>query len=232
MSGAAVLKQRFETVLGGRFEWQERPAAELVRTGINEVDNATGGLPRGCLTEIFGPASSGRTSLLLSALAAATARDEVCAVVDAEDAFDPASAAAAGVCLERLIWIRCGHNAEHALKAADLLIQGGGFGMVAMDLGDTPPQTARRISLTSWFRMRRAVEHTPTALLVVARQSNAKTCASLMLECAREAAHWSGAAPGRLFRGLTARAARRKPGGAVSAIFYNVFAPVAGKRRS
>ncbi len=232
MSGAAVLKQQFETVLGGRLEWRERPAAELVRTGINEVDNATGGLPRGCLTEIYGPPSSGRTSLLLSALAAATARDEVCAVVDAEDAFDPASAAAAGVRLERLIWIRCGHNAEHALKAADLLIQGGGFGMVAMDLGDTPPQTARRISLTSWFRMRRAVEHTPTALLVVARQSNAKTCASLMLECAREAAHWSGAAPGRLFRGLTARAVRRKPGRAVVAAFHNVFAPLAGKQRS
>ena len=105
--------------------------------------------------------------------------------MDAEDAFDPASAAAAGVRLDRLLWVRCGHNAEHALKAADLLIQGGGFGVVALDLGDTPPATARRISLTSWFRLRRAVEHTPTVLMAVARQSNAKTCASLMLECAR-----------------------------------------------
>src|SRR4029077_18668758 len=115
-------------------------------------------------------------------------REEVCALVDAEDAFDPLSAAAAGVCLERLLWLPCSHNAEHALQAADLLIQGGGFGLIAMDLGDTPPQTARRISLTSWFRLRRAIENTPAVLVAVARQSNAKTCASLMLECARERA--------------------------------------------
>jgi hypothetical protein len=89
----------------------------------------------------------------------------------------------AGVRLDRLLWVRCGHNAEHALQAADLLIQGGGFGLVAMDLGDTPPETARRVSLTSWFRLRRAVEHTPAVLLVVARQSNAPTCARLLLEC-------------------------------------------------
>ena len=192
MSAAAVLKEQFESVLGGPLEWQSRPAPELVRSGVPELDAANGGIPRGALTEIYGPASSGRTSLLLSILAAATARDEVCALVDSEDGFDPASAAAAGVRLDRLLWVRCGHNAEHALKAADLLIQGGGFGLVAMDLGDTPIPSARRISLTSWFRLRRAVENTPTVLLTVARQSNAKTCASLMLECARERAEWSG----------------------------------------
>jgi hypothetical protein len=219
--GAAVLKQQFESVLGGYLDWQSRPTPELVRSGVPEVDTATGGLPRGCLTEIFGPASSGRTSLLLSILAAATTRDEVCALVDAEDAFDPISADAAGVRLPKLLWVRCSHNAEHALKAADLLIQGGGFGLVAMDLGDTPMHTARRISLTSWFRLRRAVEHTPTVLLAVARQSNAKTCASLMLECARERAAWSGARgpASRLLRGIRVQVARRKPMHAVSAAF-------------
>jgi recombination protein RecA len=191
MAGAAgVLKQRFESVLGGPLEWQARPAPELVATGVPEVDLATGGLPRGCLTEIYGPASSGRTTLLHSILAEATRRQETCALVDAEDAFDPASAAASGVRLERLLWVRCAHSAEQALRAADLLIQGGGFGLVAMDMADTPPEAARRISLTSWFRLRRAVENTPAVLLAVARQSNAKTCASLMLECARQAEHW------------------------------------------
>src|ERR1035441_8425883 len=142
----------------------------MLPSGIREVDEATGGLPRGGLTEIVGPASSGRTSLLLSILAQATARQEICALVDAEDAFDPASAAAAGVQLEWLIWVRsCG--AERALKAADLLIQGGGFGVVVLGLGDPPPAAASRISLTSWFRLRRAVEHTPTVLVAVARQS-------------------------------------------------------------
>jgi hypothetical protein len=190
---AAALKKQFESVLGGHLDWQSRPSPEYVRTGISEIDAATGGLPRGALTEIVGAASSGRTSLLLSILAEATARDEVCAVVDAEDAFDPAAAADSGARLDRILWVRCGHSAERALKAADLLIQGGGFGVLAMDLGDTPPETARRISLTSWFRLRRAVENTPTVLVTLAFQSNAKTCASLILECRREAVRWTGA---------------------------------------
>jgi recombination protein RecA len=213
---AAVQKQ-FSEVLGGQFDWQERPAPETVRTGVTELDRTTGGLPRGCLTEIFGPASSGRSSLLASILAAATQRQEVCALVDADDSFDPLSAAAAGVRLERLLWVRCGHNAEHLLKAADLLIQGGGFGLVAMDLGDTPTAIARRISLTSWFRLRRAVENTPTVLVTVARQSNAKTCASLMLECMRERASWVGEVC--LLRGIRVRVTRRKPGRALTAAY-------------
>jgi len=206
--GAAALQKQFEAVL----QWQARPAPETVRTGVPELDTVTGGLPRGCLTEIFGPASSGRTSLLISLLAAAAAREETCALVDAEDAFDPVSAAAAGVRLERLLWIRCGHNAEHALKAADLLLQGGGFGLMVLDLGDTPPRTARRISLTSWFRLRRAVENTPTVLLVMEQQPLAKTCASLVVEMRRERVAWSGVAGfSRLLRGMRVRAERRKP---------------------
>jgi len=210
--GAALLKHHFETILGGPLDWQARPAPETVPSGIPEID-----LPRGCLTEIRGPASSGRTSLLLSILAHATARQEACALVDAEDSFHPASAAAAGVRLERLLWVRCGHNAEHALEAADLLVQGGGFGVVALDLGDTPPATARRISLTSWFRLRRAVEHTPTVLVAVARQSNAKTCASLVLACARERVQWSGSTP--LLRGIRVRATSTHRSQACSPVF-------------
>ncbi len=209
---AVALKTQFESLLGGHLDWQSRPAPECVPSGVPALDAATGGLPRGCLTEIFGPASSGRTSLLLSILAQATHREEVCALIDAEDAFHPASAASSGVRLDRLLWVRSSQNAEHALKAADLLIQGGGFGVVVLDLGDTPPAIARRISLTSWFRLRRAVENTPTVLVSVARQSNAKTCASLQLECVRERAIWSGsgASPAlhssRLLRAISARA--------------------------
>jgi recombination protein RecA len=218
--GAAVLKEQFQAVLGGHLDWQSRPLPEWVRSGIPEVDSVTGGLPRGALTEIFGPASSGRTSLLFSVLAEATARHETCALIDTDDAFDPASAAAAGVRLESLIWVRSDKSAEHALKAADLLLQGGGFGLVIMDLGDTPPATARRISLTSWFRLRRAVEHTPTVLVSLARQPNAKTCASLLLECEREEVEWSGA-PGtsRLLRGIRVQVVRRKPVRAIAARF-------------
>src|ERR1039457_2540952 len=87
--GAAVLLKQFESILGGPLDWQSRPEPERAPTGIAEIDSAIGGLPRGCLTEIVGPASSGRTSLLLGVLAAATAREEACALLDAEDAFSP-----------------------------------------------------------------------------------------------------------------------------------------------
>src|SRR5580765_1978953 len=85
-----------------------RPTPEMISCGIHEIDELSGGLPRGCLSEICGPASSGRTSVLLAALAAATRRQEVCALVDATDTLDAVSAAAAGVDLERLLWVRCG----------------------------------------------------------------------------------------------------------------------------
>jgi recombination protein RecA len=235
--GGAVLKKQFESVLGEALGWQERPAPELVGTGIPEIDNVTSGLPRGRLTEIFGPDSSGRTSVLYSMLAGATRRGEICAVVDAEDAFDPASAGSAGVRLERLLWVRCGHNAEHALRAIDLLVQGGGFGLVALDLGDTAPGTARRLSLTSWFRLARAVENTPTALVSLSRESNAKTCAALILECGRESESWTCAvergpararAAGCLLEGVRVQAWRRKPSRAVNASFAGKL-PWAGR---
>ncbi len=67
------------------------------------------------------------------------------------------------------------------MRAADLLLQAGGFGLVAMDLGDIPPAIARRVPLTSWFRFHRAVENTATALVVVEQEASAKSCASLVL---------------------------------------------------
>jgi hypothetical protein len=172
-----------------------RPAPETVSSGIAAIDALTGGLPRGCLTEICGPASSGRTTLLLSALSAATRRGEFCVLVDASDSLDPQSAAAAGIELDRLLWVRCGENSnsveqrhtgekslEQLLRATDLLLESGGFGLIALDLGDLPPQAARRIPLTTWFRFRRAVEHTPTVLLAIERQSIAGSCSSLLIK--------------------------------------------------
>src|ERR1700723_2445678 len=166
-----------------------RPAPEMLSSGIAAINALTGGWPRGCLTEICGPASSGRTTVLLAALAAATRRGEFCAVVDASDALDPQSVAAAGVELDRLLWVRCGESFSNAesrleqlLRVADLLLESGGFGLIVLDLGDLPPQAARRIPLTTWFRYRRAVEHTPTVLLAVERQSIAGSCSSLLIK--------------------------------------------------
>jgi recombination protein RecA len=196
-SRAAALRLHVESALGARvaspFEYRDRPLVETVPAGIRSVDLLTGGFPRGSLTEIYGPPCSGRTSLLISALASRTSASEVCALVDAHDAFDPISAEAAGVNLKHLLWVRC-KNVDQALRATDLLIQGGGFGMIALDFGDTPAKTVRYVPLQVWFRFRRAVESTPTILVVLEQESNAKTCASLVLHLGMREARWPQAA--------------------------------------
>src|ERR1700739_1430629 len=190
----AALRLQVETPLAGRvaapFSYRDRKLVEMVSAGIPEIDALTGGLPRGGLTEICGAPCSGRTSLLVSALASRTAQAEVCALVDGRDAFDPHGAAAAGMELKQLLWVRC-RNIEQALRATALLLQGGGFGPIAGDLSDTPPETVRYVPLHVWFRFRRAVEDSSTILLLLEQESNAKTCASLVLRLEAEQARWS-----------------------------------------
>ena len=191
----AISKAEIESEIASRFatafKLQEKPPVAVISTGIAEVDSLTGGLPRGAITEIFGSASSGRTSLMISALAHATIHEEVCVLIDTNDTFDPISAAAAGLNLERLLWIRCAANVEHAFKAADLLLQGGGFGIVVLDIGDVAGIEARRIISSWWYRFRRVVENTPTAFLVIAEDSCVRSCASLALKLNREVDAWS-----------------------------------------
>ena len=103
-----------------------RPAPEMVSSGIREIDALTGGLPRGCLTEVCGSASSGRTSLLFASLAAATKRQEACALVDVSDVFDPALAAAAEVGFEKLLWVRCDSQTENSQLSSRMLRVGFG----------------------------------------------------------------------------------------------------------
>jgi hypothetical protein len=91
--------------------------------------------------------------------------------------------------------VRC-QNADQALRATDLLIQGGGFGLVAVDLSDIAPKIVRYVPLNAWFRFRRAVEDTPTILMVMEQEANAKTCASLVLRLKAKPAMWSEAGPG------------------------------------
>jgi hypothetical protein len=197
------------------------PAA-LLKPRIFNVDDPSShirGFPRGAITELYGPPSSGRTSLTVSVLAEAAAAGEVCAWVDADDAFDPVSAAAAGVALDRLLWVRCRHNPEHALRAVDLLVQGGGFGMIVFDLGGTPVRQAQRIPLASWFRLRRAVEPARTALVVTGLEPYARQAAALSLGLRCDQARWSGTASpphARLLDGLAVTAERRKPVGSAA----------------
>ena len=127
---------------------------------------------------------------MVSILAEATADDEVCALVDGNDAFNPTSAHAAGLELNRLLWVRC-HKLDQVLKSTDLLLQGGGFGRVVMDLTDLPVSHVRSIPLASWFRFQRTIEKTPTVLLVMNSESIVKSAAALVLRMGMRGAEWS-----------------------------------------
>jgi len=209
---ASLLRLQLESATGARLGFRERLVPETYPTGIASIDSVAGGIPRGCLTELVGAVSSGRTTVLLSLMARATRGKDYCALIDTTDAFDPASAAQAGVDLARVLWVRCGGDAERALKVADLMAQGGGFGLVVMDLGDVPRLTARRISMTSWFRLRKAVENTPSAFVVIEREPNAKTCASLVLNFRQKEIVWSGQPRcSQLLRGIDVDFGRAKP---------------------
>jgi hypothetical protein len=113
MPSASTIRLQIETVLAQKIPSALTPAPKMIRpleaTGIEAVDAVLhGGLPIGAISELVGPEGSGRTSLAVSFLAQMTQAGKVCAWIDVSNAFDPLSAAAAGVDLSRLLWVRCG----------------------------------------------------------------------------------------------------------------------------
>jgi recombination protein RecA len=213
---ALLSKAEIESGISDRlstaFKLREKAPAEVLSTGIPEVDAITSGLPRGAITEVFGATSSGRTSFMLAALAHATNEQEVCALVDTNDSFDAVTAMGAGIVFDQLLWVRCGgeempnlpegKKIERAFKAADLLLQSGGFGLVVLDLADIVSRDVRRIISSWWFRFRRAIENTPTALVVTAQASCAGSRAALALELRKEKEMWTSANGSLVFPGL------------------------------
>ena len=160
------------------------------------------GLGRGAIVEICGPRSSGRTGLAHHMLAQATLQGEVCAVVDLHGAFAPAAARGAGVVLPHIVWVRCNSNIQHALRAADMLIHAGGFGVVLLDLCNASAAMLNRIPLSYWFRFRRAIEHTPANLIICGDTPVVKSCASVSFALESQRFEWSGEFPGRILRGI------------------------------
>jgi hypothetical protein len=195
------------TALALPLGWRHPTDPDCLSTGIQGID-----FPRGRISEIAGPSSSGRTSLLDSLLASATSRGEHCVLIDTRDSFDPPSAAAYGVRLEKLIWIRCRGNAEHALRAADMVLHSGGFGVVALDLADVPAAGLNRIPPTAWFRFRRVVEPTPTIFVVLANRPITKSCSTLLIETRRRSV--------KFLRGVDYEIASRKPAGKEPVSFW------------
>jgi hypothetical protein len=162
-------------------------------TNIPSLDaQLGGGFPRGQLSELVGARSSGRTSVLLHMMAAATARGELVALIDALDMLDISSAAAAGVDLERLLWIR-GHVVsnpglcrdmnqramEQAVRALTLVLQAGNLGLVVLDVGEAPADALRRLPFTTWLRLQRMVEGRQTMCVIVGNEPMARSSAGL-----------------------------------------------------
>ena len=172
------------------------------RAGLQD-DAVAGGLPRGQVSEVVGPTSSGRTSVAWAALAAATRRGETVALIDTFDRFDPPTAHACGIELSRLLWVRGqavsktsgaidpawlpGVRAvngpgtfverviDRAIKSLNLVVQSGVCTLVVIDLIDVPAQAVRRLPASTWFRVERAIEGSDTAVLLLAAQPVARS---------------------------------------------------------
>ncbi len=168
-----------------------RLAAELVApTGLVSLDASLGGgWPRGQVSEVVGRRSSGRTRVALTALAAATRRGELAALVDTLDQLDPGSADSLEPDWRLWLWVRgrglgstrhrpgavrvrddhevLAQAVDRAVKAAALILAAGGFGLVVLDLADVPPPAVRRLPFTTWIRLHRLVEGRETACLLM-----------------------------------------------------------------
>lgn len=172
----------------------------VVPTGIAALDAVlAGGLPRGELSEIAGARSSGRTTLLLQVIAAATRRGEIAAFIDTFDRLDVASAIAAGVDLGGLLWVRGDaslppdHAIERALKALNLVLVSGGFSVAAIDLADAPPAALHRLPFTTWMRVQRTIEGSETACLIAGPHPIGRSAGGLTLTL-DGVSRWTGSA--------------------------------------
>lgn len=174
-------------------------------------------LPRGGIAEVTGPRSSGRMGVILHVLAQATAGGEVCAVLDTHDQFSPGSAAKAGVLLSRVIWIRGQNRPEQMLRAADLLLHAGGFGVIVLDLPEVVPEAWNQIPTSWWYRFQRAAEHTPTILLLCTEKPQARACAKTCIELTSPSVEWEGCSSFALLSRLQTVAHLRKPVGHTAA---------------
>jgi hypothetical protein len=177
------------------------PVERVLPTGLSPLDQRLGGgLPRGQMSELVGPRSSGRTTLMCAAFSAATCRGELTALVDPLDTFDPESAAACGVALDRLLWLRGEGTTlgawlprekgpserllDRALKAVNLVLQAGGFDLVVLDFAEVPPDAIRRLPFTTWFRLQRVVEGSRTVCLLIGPAPIARSAGGVSIQLA------------------------------------------------
>lgn len=176
----------------------------LLSTTLNALDLLlAGGLPRGQMTELIGRKSSGRFSILLAILAAATTMGEAAALVDLGHNLDPQAATEANVILERLLWVRP-DNIKQALASTEMLLRGG-FPLVVFDLGNPPVVGGRGVE-AFWLRLARSAAQQEATLLIASpyRVSGSGARIVVKAERGRPLWHGRGRAP-RLLNAFTAQ---------------------------
>ncbi len=184
MASAAL--RHLETLLQARklasTLGQDASIRTVTPSGLTDLDRLLhGGWPAGALSEITGARSTGRTRVLVSTLASAAAQGHVVALVDTFDRFDPRAAAAAGLDLDRLLWVRgasltvelarpmmLDRAVTHAVRAFDLVLRAGGFGVIALDLSDAPARIVQSLPSATWLRLAHVNEGRPTVGLMAA----------------------------------------------------------------
>ena len=243
MATAAVARAELEALLrtrkldrtltpgdGAEAEGQRAVEREWVATGVPTFDEALGGgWPRGEMSEVVGPRSSGRGSVVAASLASLARQGGIAAFVDTLDMLDPESMAGAGVGLDRVLWIRGDATCQagpaitgrlssvvngqdraldRAVKATNLVLQAGGFDLVVVDLAEVQPEALRRLPFTTWFRLQRTLENSRTVCLLVGAAPIARSTGGVTLQLARAErgrgrGQWLGGATApRLFTGL------------------------------
>jgi hypothetical protein len=213
---ASALKQSLEELLKRRRLRAEAPPLRgedrrlsPLATGVAAVDALLGGgLPRGQISEVHGAASSGRTAVAVAVACRITRGGALAGWVDPLDRFEPGTAAAAGVDLARLLWLRGRPGRPRALSeavaAAGTLAGSGLFDLVVLDLAGASPIEIQRLPGATWIRLQRMIETTPTALVLVADAHVAHGPGGVSLALKPGAARWFGPpGPGRLLGGLS-----------------------------
>ena len=238
---------RPQVALPAPFARQLRTARELAeerRRAPEETRIATtsasfdrlleGGLERGSMIELIGRRSSGRFSLVLTTLAAATDAGEAAALVDLGDALDPQAAAAAGADLERLLWVRP-RRLKEVLASAEVILASG-MPLVVIDLGMPPVPGGRGVE-ASWLRLARSARAHRTALLISSPYRVSGTAAKAVLEMRRPRAAWRGcSASPRLLSGVAAevelvKSRRAQRQGEVEALTWRAAEEVENEKR-